>query len=135
MSFLRFCLLFLIVTSIIGIAIYAIQLYDTEHIILIPKIWTVFGFLAAITVIAYFTSWIGIKINGEGSVWVIMSPIILKLLFSLIFVVIYLQKFKVNGIYFALEFFSLYFLFTAFEVYSLLCNLRDQNKEVKSPNR
>ena len=91
--------------------------------------------MAAITLIAYLISWAGIKMGGEGSVFVIMGPIVMKLLFSLTFVVIYLRKIRVDGVFFALEFFSLYFLFTAFEVYCLLRNLRDQNKKVKSPNR
>jgi hypothetical protein len=126
---------YIIVTVIIGLIIYLIQINDPNNVFLIPKIWVIFIFLATITIIAYLISFFGIKMGGEGSVLIIMGPMILKLLFSLAFVVVYLQKFRVNGIHFALEFFSLYFLFTAFEIYSLLCNLRDQNKNVKSPNK
>ncbi len=41
---------------------------------------------------------------------------------------IYLHKYKVNDVVFVLNYFYLYFLYTAFEIYSLLSNLRVQNK-------
>ena len=135
MSLLRFLLLFVLVTLILGFSIYVVELFDVSNQILVPKIWIIFTFMAAIKLIAYLISWAGIKMGGEGSVFVIMGPIVMKLLFSLTFVVIYLRKIRVDGVFFALEFFSLYFLFTAFEVYCLLRNLRDQNKKLKSPNR
>lgn len=45
------------------------------------------------------------------------------------FALIYLYKYKVNDIVFVLNFFYLYFFYTAFEIYSLLSNLRVQNKK------
>ena len=58
--------------------------------------------------------------------------ILVKLLFCMVLVLVYLLKFKVNDIIFVANFISLYFLFTAFEVYALLCNLRHQNKDPKN---
>lgn len=87
-----------------------------------------FVFLAILTALAYVASYFGIKEGGFFSAYIILGCIIIKLLFSLAFVIVYLSKFRVNSIYFAAEFFSVYFLFTAFEVYGLLCKLRHQNK-------
>lgn len=111
-----------------GAAAYWFEASNPTNTILVPKFWVIFGFLAVLTLIAYFGSLIGIKKGGESSVFLIMGGIVVKLLFCMSFVLVYLLKFKVNDVYFALEFFSIYFLFTAFEVYALLCNLRHQNK-------
>jgi choline-glycine betaine transporter len=123
----RFLLFFSIFALALGLAFYFLE-YFTASLILVPKFWVIFGFLALITIIAYITSLIGIKKGGEVSSYAILGGIILKLLFSMVFVLLYLLKIRVNKMNFVLEFFSLYFLFTAFEVYCLLRNLRLQNK-------
>ncbi|WP_106292168.1 hypothetical protein [Arcticibacter pallidicorallinus] len=108
----------LIAASVLALAL------DAYYSLLVPQFWLIFGFLAGLTIVAYIASYAGIKTGGELSVYVLMAAIFIKLIVSLLFVVIYLQKHRVNGTFFALEFFSLYFLFTAFEVKSLLLNLR-----------
>jgi amino acid transporter len=100
--------------------------------LLIPKFWVIFGTIALLTLLAYIFSWIGIRKGGEFSIVAIMGGILLKLLFCMVLVLVYLLKFKVDDIVFAANFISLYFLFTAFEVYALLCNLRHQNKDPKN---
>ncbi|MNW17406.1 hypothetical protein D3C71_2165850 [compost metagenome] len=59
----------------------------------------------------------------------IMGSIALKMIFSMAFVLIYSLKGKENGFVFVLNFFSLYLLFSFFEIYCLLRNLRHQNKK------
>lgn len=121
MSFKKFLFQFsglLIVTSVLALVL------DGYYALLVPQFWLIFGFLAGLTIVAYAASYAGIKSGGELSVYVLLAAIFIKLIVSLLFVVFYLQKHRVNGTFFALEFFSLYFLFTAFEVKSLLLNLR-----------
>lgn len=108
---------------LIAVSVLALAL-DAYYALLVPQFWLIFGFLAGLTVVAYAASYAGIKSGGELSVYVLLAAIFIKLIVSLLFVVFYLQKHRVNGTFFALEFFSLYFLFTAFEVKSLLLNLR-----------
>jgi len=86
-----------------------------------------FGFLAGITYIAYIIVDIGIKRDPEVGVMVIMGSIAVKMIFCMAFVLIYSIKAKGIGLVFLLNFFSLYLLFTAFEIYCLLRNLRHQN--------
>ncbi|MEJ6980758.1 hypothetical protein WG906_09880 [Pedobacter sp. P351] len=128
MSLRNFILILLFIAGVLGLTAWLIEANNPSGVILVPKFWVIFGFLVVITIIAYIVSMAGIKNGGENSVFVIMGAIIIKLLFSMGFVVVYLLKFKVNGLFFAIEFFSLYFSFTSFEVYALLCNLRHQNK-------
>ncbi|WP_316822274.1 hypothetical protein [Pedobacter gandavensis] len=97
--------------------------------ILVPKFWLLFGFLAGITYIAYSVADLGLKRNPDVGVMAIMGSIALKMIFAMAFVLIYSLKSKENGFVFVLNFFSLYLLFSFFEIYCLLRNLRHQNKK------
>lgn len=129
MSLSRFFLFFFGLCLIIGAVAQIIESENEHSAILIPKFWVIFGFIAALTLIAYFMSLWGIKKAPETSVLLVMGAVVLKLLISMSFVLVYLLKFKVNAVHFASQFFSIYFLFTGFEVYALLCNLRHPNKK------
>jgi hypothetical protein len=100
-----------------------------DTILFIAKFWVVFGFIAGITFIAFLVALFGIKRNPETGVTAIMVSIALKLLFSMAFVLVYVLKTPVSSLLFVLNFFSLYFLFSGFEIYALLCNLRHSIKK------
>ncbi|MFC3560818.1 hypothetical protein [Pedobacter jamesrossensis] len=95
--------------------------------LLIPQFWLMFGFLAGITFIAYVLVDIGIKRDPEVGIMAIMGSIAVKMIFCMAFVLIYSIKGKGIGVLFLLNFFSLYLLFSVFEIYCLLRNLRHQN--------
>ena len=122
-------MLFVLLLLVSGLGFFFLESFDPSTTILIPKFWVVFGFMSGLTLIVYFVSLIGIKKGGEASIPILMGGIAIKLIISMFFILIYLQNFKVNSLLFASEFFSLYFLLTSFEVYSLLVNLRHQNKK------
>ncbi len=98
-----------------------------NHSLLVANFWLMFGFLAGITYVAYTLVYIGIKRDPEVGIMAIMGSIAIKMIFCMAFVLIYSIKVKGIGLVFMLNFFSLYLLFTAFEVYCLLRNLRHQN--------
>ncbi|MCX2576042.1 hypothetical protein [Pedobacter sandarakinus] len=89
--------------------------------------WLIFGFIAGITYIAYMLVDIGIKRDPETGIMAIMGSIAVKMIFCMAFVLIYSIKGKGIGTTFLLNFFSLYLLFSVFEIYCLLRNLRHQN--------
>ena len=132
MKLSRFFILYTIFTLFLGLSAFFIDSNYPDKNSLIPKFWVIFGAIAILTLLAYLFSWIGIQKGGEFSIMAMMGGILLKLLFCMVLVLVYLLKFKVNDIIFAANFISLYFLFTAFEVYALLCNLRHQNKDPKN---
>ena len=107
---------------------YLLPFAFAESQILVGKFWVIFGFLAGITFIAYVMADLGIKRNPETGVMAIMGSIALKMIFSMAFVLIYSLNSKEKGMVFVLNFFSLYLLFSFFEIFSLLRNLRHQNK-------
>lgn len=85
--------------------------------------------MAVITLMVFFVSFIGIQKGGEGQVFVVMGAIVIRLLISMIVVIFYLSKFKIDPILFVINFFSIYLSFTTFEIYCLLLNLRHQIKK------
>lgn len=124
MSLPRFLLYYFLFTVLIaGIAMVL------PNPFLINKFWVVFGFIVGITLIAYLVAYIGIKRKPEMGVMAIMGSIALKMLFSMAFVLVYVLKTPVSSLLFVLNFFSLYFLFSGFEIYALLCNLRHSIKK------
>ncbi|RZL45131.1 MAG: hypothetical protein EOP00_18115 [Pedobacter sp.] len=128
MSLQRFILYYLIYTALLaGVAIALPHVFPTVKL-LANKFWLVFGFLGVLTFIAYVLAFIGIKRNPETGVMAIMGSIVLKMLFSMAFVLIYSLNNKGKDLVFVFNFFSLYLLFTFFEIYGLLRNLRHQNK-------
>lgn len=110
----------------IGIVVLIPQILPASDF-LVPSFWLIFGFLGGITYIAYILAHIGINRNPEAGVVAILGSVIVKLIFCMAFVLIYSIKAKESGILFILNFFSLYLLFTVFEMYCLLRNLRHQN--------
>jgi hypothetical protein len=122
-----FAILFIISLAAAAIA-YFVEGLDASNAILVPYFWPLLVFLSAITLLAFFLASKAIKTDAEASIYVIMGVSISKLLLCMTLVLVYSLKVRVNAVFFALEFFSLYFLFTSFEVYALLCNLRHQNK-------
>jgi hypothetical protein len=128
LSLVKFTLSYLIYAFILAGAAYALQFLFPGKTLLVEKFWLVFCFLGGLTYIAYITAFFGIKMDPQAGVMAIMGSIVLKMIFSLAFVLIYSLNSKEKGIVFALDFFSLYLLFSFFEIYSLLRNLRHQNK-------
>jgi len=117
---------FIFVGLLIGvIAVLPVVFPDQQ--LFINNFWVMFGFLAGITYVAYVLVDIGIKRDPEVGVMAIMGSIAVKMIFCMAFVLIYSIKAKGIGLVFLLNFFSLYLLFTAFEIYCLLRNLRHQN--------
>lgn len=128
MSILRFTLSYLLFSVLLAVVAYLLPLLFPDANILAKKFWIVFGFLAGITFIAYMVADLGIKRNPEVGIMAIMGSIALKMIFSMAFVLIYSLNTKEKGMVFVLNFFSLYLLFSFFEIYCLLRNLRHQNK-------
>lgn len=126
MSLRKFIVAYFIYTSVLaGVAILLKSLLPG---IIAGQFWLVFGFLAGLTLIAYLLAHFGIERNPQIGVFAILGSVVLKMLFAMAFVLIYSLKQAKGDLAFALNFFSLYLLFSLFEILGLLRNLRHQNK-------
>ncbi|SFA48754.1 hypothetical protein SAMN04488511_107211 [Pedobacter suwonensis] len=127
MSLAKFTSIYFIFVGLLIGVIAVLSLVFPARQLYVNNFWVMFGFLAGITYIAYMLVDIGVKRDPEVGVMAIMGSIAVKMIFCMAFVLIYSIKAKGIGSVFLLNFFSLYLLFTVFEVYCLLRNLRHQN--------
>ena len=126
LSLRKFIVGYLLYTLLLAAGAVAINYFFPVAIA--SSFWVIFGFIAIITFAAYLLAYFGMKRNPERGVVAILGSIMAKMLFAMCFVLIYSVKRQENNMAFALNFFSLYLLFTLFEILSLLRNLRHQNK-------
>jgi hypothetical protein len=118
-------LFYLWFTIIIAVPPYALNAYGHANLI-IPEFWLVFFFLTGLTLLVV-TSILIIRQMFPGMFSeAFMGASVVKILACLIFVVIFLAKNKVEKHVFIGDFFYVYFLNTAFEVYILLRTLRNK---------
>jgi len=124
----RFVFYYIIYAAVIaGVAISLPYVFPNIKL-LADDFWLLYWFLGLLTLIASLLALIGIKRKPEMGVMSILGAVILKLLFSMSFVLIYSIKRPESNMLFVFSFFSLYLLFSLFEILGLLRNLRHQNK-------
>ncbi|MDR3693241.1 hypothetical protein [Mucilaginibacter sp.] len=110
-------------TLIIAIPPFALNKYGHADL-LIPDFWLIFFFLSGLTLLVVASILIVRQMFPTMFSEAFMGATVVKILGCLIFVVIFLAKNKVNKYVFLGDFFYVYFLNTAFEVYILLRTLR-----------
>lgn len=128
MTLLRFILSFHGFSLVIAGVAAALPLLFDDVLMLSPHFWLLFAVVFATTLLAYLLSDLGIRKGGEISILSLIGGLFLKLLACLVVVAVLIIKYPENKMLTAVNFFSLYFLFTVFEVTCLLRNLRDQNQ-------
>lgn len=129
MGLYRFVLYFsLFALGVLGIT-QGLAFLLSDIILLSPNFIPIFIFLYFLTIIIYFLALWGMRKGAEYSVYSILGGIVIKMIFSLSLIFYLFLKSPENQKVLALNFFSMYFLFTLFEVTILLRNLRDQNKK------
>jgi hypothetical protein len=116
-------LFFLWFTFIIAIPPYYLKNYGHADMIM-PDFWLIFSFLALLTLIVVTGILVVRQMYPNMFSEAFMGGTVFKILSCLIFVLVFLAKNKVNKYVFIGDFFYVYFLNTAFEVYILLRTLR-----------
>jgi hypothetical protein len=124
------CFLFFTALLIV-IALLAQSLYPS---ILMPKFWVVFGFIATVTLLAINICLLVTNRKYPHSTFIILAINVIKLLFCMTLAIVYLQIYSIKPVLFIANFFLVYLWFTAFEIYTLLLNLRHLNKKIKTSN-
>src|SRR6185312_12203593 len=109
-------LFFLWFTFIIAIPPYALSRYGHANLIT-PDFWLIFSFLSGLTLLLVASILIIRQMYPGMFSETFMGATVVKILACLIFIVILLAKNKVNKHVFLGDFFYIYFLNTAFEVY------------------
>jgi len=92
-----------------------------------PNIWGIQFYFLVITLLTHFISSKGLKKITEFHIFY-MASMGIRFLLSLFFIFVNLWLSKDGHIFFVIDFFILYFLYTSFEIYFLLTNLRPDSK-------
>ena len=94
---------------------------------LVPNFWVFYGFISGLTLLILGAIlWVQRK-NSDYYAQIFLAGTTVKILACLIFIFVFVAKNKVNKYAFVGDFFYLYLLNMAFEVYVLLRNLRHKN--------
>ncbi|MFN3403824.1 MAG: hypothetical protein ACK40G_06995 [Cytophagaceae bacterium] len=99
-----------------------------QHI-LEPQIWITQGFILTILLVSHWIAGKGLKDKAIDFHIYYMGSMGLRFLLSVfyLFLIVYLHPENVWA--FVINFFILYFIYTSFEIYSLLANLRAEIKK------
>ncbi len=125
MNFFRNLLIF---SGLVGVLAGALT-YFTGNALVHTHIWYILGFFVLITAATFYITRLGISYDNDNFQLYYFGSMGFRMMLSIGVVFIYVYLFSENELQFVLNFFVLYFLFTGFEIYSLLANLRPHLKK------
>ncbi len=85
-------------------------------------------FFYVIGMVAYGICEWGLKKSADSSVFIVLAAVVAKLLLSMVFALIFIYGNRIDKIGFLISFFLPYFIYSTFEIYTLLYNLRALKK-------
>ncbi|MGV3541433.1 MAG: hypothetical protein ACO1OQ_16575 [Rufibacter sp.] len=94
-----------------------------------PYIWWLVGFFVFITGFSHYVATLGVKHDPEHFSAFYYASMGVRMVFCIIAIFVYRYFHEERLIQFVFNFFALYFVFTAFEIYALLSNLRRNSKK------
>jgi hypothetical protein len=125
MSFFRS----LLILTILVCAIVAALVYFTGYDLVHPLAYGIIAFFALVTLGAYYAIQKGTKSDPGSFQLYFMGSSVLRVLLCMTAVFIYVFQASERELQFALNFFAIYFIYTGFEIYALLSNLRRISKK------
>nr|WP_245402668.1 hypothetical protein [Pontibacter sp. E15-1] len=118
----------LIFSGLVGLGIGALA-YFTGDAVVHAYVWYMLAFFVLVTAGTFYITRLGISYDQDNFQLYYFGSMGFRMMLSIAVVFIYVFLFSENELQFVLNFFVLYFLFTAFEIYSLLANLRPNLKK------
>ena len=125
MNFLRNLSVF---SGVVGLSIGALS-YFTADALVHAYVWYILAFFVLVTAGTFYITRLGISYDQDNFQLYYFGSMGFRMMLSIGVVCIYVYLFSENELQFVLNFFALYFLFTGFEIYSLLANLRPNLKK------
>jgi hypothetical protein len=115
-------------TLIIGLVTWLLLRYS-ENKLVHPYIWFILAFFVFITATTFYIIKLGVTEDEDNFQLYYFGSMGFRVILSLGIVFVYVYLFKERELQFVLNFFVLYFLYTGFEIYSILTNLRPHLKK------
>ena len=126
MSTKNFLIYFILFNIFLSIAPLVAENFYGGLDLLIPRFWNMFAVFSIITLVIYLLASWRMKVSIKSSGQALLASIAVKLLLYMVIAFVYISQNTVNPAKFIICFFYLYFFHTVFEIYCLLCNLRNQ---------
>lgn len=127
MSILKFTIYSLVIGLILFLIGYFINIYTVKDYF-IPAYSYFILFFFIVSMLAYWISAIGLKKSADSSVFIVLASVLAKLLLSMVFALIFIYGNRIDRFGFLISFFIPYFIYSTFEIYSLMYNLRALKK-------
>jgi hypothetical protein len=118
----------LIFTGVVSIGIGLLSHY-TGIALVHPLIWYILLFFVVVTALAYYVSRLGVSYDPDNFQLYYFGSMGFRMILSIAVIFIYVFMYSENELQFVFNFFVLYFLFTGFEIYSLLANFAPHLKK------
>ncbi len=99
---------------------------DRDFFIAQYPYFIVFFYIIGLAAFA-ISAW-GLKKSSDSSVFIVLASVMAKLLLSMVFALIFIYGKRFDKIAFLISFFLPYFIYSTFEIYTLLYNLRALKK-------
>lgn len=113
----------ILATLILGIVLFLASYIGLDSY-LHPYIWYILAFFLGVSFLIHRLMEFGLRNKREKFVTFYISTIVAKLIFSLIFIGLFLYNGLSDSFLFVINFFALYLFYTCFEIYGLYRNLR-----------
>ena len=112
----------------IGLIIWLLQ-YISEYKLVHPYVWFILAFFIFITAVTFYIIKFGLTEDENNFQLYYFGSMGFRVILSLGIVFVYVYLYKERQLQFVLNFFALYFLYTGFEIFSILTNLRPHLKK------
>ena len=118
----------LIITGIIALLI-SLLVYATQFKLVHPYIWYILLFFVFVTGFTFYITRKGYQEDEENFQLYYFGSMAFRVVMCLAVILLYVLFREDGHLQFALNFFALYFIFTGFEIYCILTNLRPISKK------
>jgi hypothetical protein len=128
MSFGKFTMRLAAFSAVIALVI---KLVQTFYGLLPDAVWGAYVFFILLTLLIYKLTEMSLKMSVKNSMSITLGAMFFRLFSSFIYLVIYMIINEQRDIPFVAAFMILYLLFTVFEIYHIVANLRPDSKNSK----
>ena len=118
----------LLLTGLLVLLVVALQVFTGDRLVH-PYIWWVLLFFLFITFFTHYITHLGFKHDSENLHAYFYASMGVRMVFSIIAIFVYRYFHEEKVVQFVFNFFALYFIYTGFEIYALLSNLRQNSKK------
>lgn len=118
----------IILTVLVGLAM-GLLIYFSDDKVVHPYAWYILAFFALITLGTYYAIRKGTQADPGSFQLYYFGSSVLRVLLCMTAVFIYVFLASEGELQFVLNFFVIYFIYTGFEIYGILSNLRQISKK------